>query len=85
MRATHITFIGLVAVVVAVAAHAQQQAPVNPSAAPSQMAMDCAKAPKHHDHGMEKGMGPSRRSPCAQAAAASAPKATKAHGPRQAP
>ena len=85
MRMTALTLIGLIAVAGGIAAQAQQQAPTNqaPSnATSSTAAMDCTKAPKRHDHGMDKGAGSTVPNPCTQAQAASGPPAKKTHGPR---
>jgi hypothetical protein len=72
MRTTRLTLIGLIAAVSSMAALAQQTATTAPApaTAASSPAKDCTKAAKRHDHGMEKGMGPSIPNPCAPPATA---------------
>jgi hypothetical protein len=74
-----IVFIGLIAAAGGVAAPAQTKAPsgATPSgAASAPSANDCLRP---HDHGMERGTGPTVPNPCMPAAAASAAKVKKNH------
>jgi hypothetical protein len=80
---------GLIAIAGALPVRAQTQPPP-PQAAPTTaasaaMPMDCAKrASRPHDHGMERGAGPTVPNPCLPGRAASAVKAKKRVGPRAA-
>lgn len=79
MSLHRVVFISLIAAAGCVAAQAQVQAPTaaTPSAAASApKAKDCLRP---HDHGMERGTGPTVPNPCAPAAAASAVKVKKNH------